>query len=382
MKIDAHYYAVLAFSRACGFKKQYSADIAYASQYVDDAIINQLSIADKPADQVLPHLKLIESVPCFFDMATCHTYTKVKTFNYTSMIKNTSPFHFIPGCDGNNFVKQMRCKENGIILQKLFDSITSRDADDMSGQDRAIMLGIFLHVFADSYSHQGFSGLLSKVNDIKNLEVENNSGRIIDKLPKFMHSIKDKIYTKLDRAMPAYGHGQAGPYPDLPYLSWSYTYDSSDEFSDIKKSSGTIDNTSRYKNAFSEIVKILDRFAEKYPDYRDRKALTDDQLKPLFDCLVEKKSDKKRINHWIDTITRQGLFDNNDPRLRYNKNQWLEDAFLNFDEKKFNEREVYGAIPAENFEGSKWYSFYKAVHQYKNDFFTYCEKEGQLMIPH
>jgi hypothetical protein len=37
MKIDAHYYAVLGFCRACGFGKASAYDIAYASQFVDDA---------------------------------------------------------------------------------------------------------------------------------------------------------------------------------------------------------------------------------------------------------------------------------------------------------------------------------------------------------
>ena len=39
MKIDAHYYALLAFARAIGFKKECAHRIAYASQFVDDAKI-------------------------------------------------------------------------------------------------------------------------------------------------------------------------------------------------------------------------------------------------------------------------------------------------------------------------------------------------------
>ena len=39
MKIDAHYYALLAFCRACGFDKESACTIAHASQFVDDAKI-------------------------------------------------------------------------------------------------------------------------------------------------------------------------------------------------------------------------------------------------------------------------------------------------------------------------------------------------------
>ena len=44
MKIDAHYYAVLGFCRACGFNRESACTIAYASQFVDDAKINHVVI--------------------------------------------------------------------------------------------------------------------------------------------------------------------------------------------------------------------------------------------------------------------------------------------------------------------------------------------------
>jgi len=46
LKKDAHFYAVLALSRACGFKKKSANDIAYASQFVDDAKINLINFAN------------------------------------------------------------------------------------------------------------------------------------------------------------------------------------------------------------------------------------------------------------------------------------------------------------------------------------------------
>ena len=36
-----------------------------------------------------------------------------------------------------------------------------------------IKLGITLHAYADTFSHQGFSGILSKVNDVEELATSN-----------------------------------------------------------------------------------------------------------------------------------------------------------------------------------------------------------------
>jgi hypothetical protein len=372
MKMDAHYYAVLAFGRACGFKKEHAWDIAYASQFVDDAKINHIIADDTPKDEVIKHMSRIDSKLCFFDMATCHSYKKIKTFNYNSMIKNTVPFHFLPGCEGNNFVKQLRCREKGILIRQLFDKIIERG--------NLIELGIALHVFADTYSHQGFSGLLSKVNDIKGLRIEDNSGRILDKIPKTLRWAKDKIYTKFDKVIPAYGHAQAISFPDLPYLTWSYSYDSSDEFSNKDEFSEKIQNKKRFTEAFKEIDKILQDFLKRHPKYTEASIKPIDKAE-LFDSLIVKKSDSGRVKHWKKTIEKMGLFDKTDPMFEYNEHKWLDDAFQNYDKKRFRGRKVKGAVLASGFENSKWFSYYKAVHWYKRVFFECCENTGPLVIP-
>ena len=44
MRKDAHYYAILAFCRACRFDKTTSYEIAYASQFVDDSKTNTITL--------------------------------------------------------------------------------------------------------------------------------------------------------------------------------------------------------------------------------------------------------------------------------------------------------------------------------------------------
>jgi len=210
MKIDAHYYGVLAFCLAAGFDKKSACTIAYASQFVDDAKVNHLVIEGQIPEGV--RYDVIDGLPSFFNMATCHSYTRIKTFNYDAMINNTATFHFVPGCNGMNFVKKMRCKEAGPVIENVLQ--------EALGEDDLVKLGIVLHAYADTFSHQGFSGLLSKVNDIDQVEILEGSGILADKYRKGLRWFREVLSEWGDWVIPAYGHGQALLLPDHPYVTW------------------------------------------------------------------------------------------------------------------------------------------------------------------
>ena len=375
MKIDAHYYAVLAFCRACGFKKDSAHKVAYASQFVDDARINHIVIQGKPGNIQCDN---IDHQPSFFNMATCHSYTRMKTFNYEAMTNNTCAFHFVPGCKGPNFAKKLRCgKESPVITEILKKGLE---------QDDPIKLGVMLHAYADTFSHQGFSGLLSKVNDIKECKALSKIPRNwSDKFAKAAKWFtKNKFDKLLDSVMPAYGHGQAMEYPDLPFLRWSYEYDYSDQFSASYKSSEEIDNRLRYTEAFQKIKGIIKDYLKRHPQYRDggerREVEGKGQFAILFDTLLTEKTDQERIGNWQKTIIARRLFAKTDPAYAYDENEWLREAFANFAKEKFNQRKVEGAILSANFPDSNWYRYYLAVKWYKEEFFSSCSK-ASLEIP-
>jgi len=368
---DAHYYAILAFCRACGFNKESAYVIAYASQFVDDAKINLMFLNN--TSDIIEH-DIVGNKPAFFNMATCHSYFRIKTFNYEAMVNNTIAFHFVPGCQGENFTKKLRCKEEAPIILDILE--------DVFIEDDLIKLGIILHAYADSYTHQGFSGMLSKVNDIKNCEAKNkvNLG-LFYKILNYFAQFSRKQYEKLfDRIMPAYGHGQALEFPDIPYLVWSYEYDDSDEFngSYLKVQ---IDNKARFKRAFNNIRKHLENYLIKHPQYFDSE-LRFDNFDLLINTLVsEDFQDNKREMNWKGLLIEQGLFNNADlDSIIYDENKWLKEAFSNFDQEVFDNRTVEGVQLADNFLNSNWYYFYLAVKWYKIKFFEYCTKY-QLNIP-
>lgn len=366
MKLDAHYYAVLAFCRACGFKKKSAHQIAYTSQFVDDAKINHIVIQGNPGNI---QYDVIDNQPLFFNMATCHSYTRIKTFNYSAMINNTCAFHFALGCKGKNFAKKLRCTEESPVIVNILNE--SLEQDDL------VKLGMALHVYADTFSHQGFSGLLSKVNDIKECKT-------LSKIPwSKVHKIvsffkwftKDKFDKLFDKAMPAYGHGQAMEYPDLPNLTWSYKYDYSDQFSTSYKSSGVIDNKERFKRAFQKIREHLEDYLKRHPQYQDENVSFQD-FDILFDTLVANKTNKEREKNWQKTLVSQGLFKKTDSELTYDEDRWLKDAFENFEKKKFHQRKVEGVELTPTFSDSNWYKYYLAVKWYKERFFYYCSQSN------
>ena len=384
MKIDAHYYAVLAFARACGFNKESAYQMAYASQFVDDAKINLMTIEDDPGADVKHDV--FNGKHMFLNMATCHSYTRLETFNYDAMINNTCAFHFVPGCEGKNFPEKLRCKEESEVIKNILNKALE--------EPDPIKMGIVLHAYADTFSHQDFSGLLSKVNDIQGCRNKSNLPNdwkdIAYKIGKFFvrQDLMDKL---LDKGLPAYGHGQAALFPDLPYLTWAYENDISTKFSSTPKDEKKIENRQRFKRAFEKIKIHLEAFLEKYSEFRDLGEKLQ-RFDVLFDTLTEENNTRNRIEDWKNLMVKNELFKKeelfekkvlfkkNDAIYDYNENRWLKEAFANFDEKKFHERTVRDVELDKDFTNSNWYKYYLAVEWYKDEFFDNCSKLG-LDIP-
>jgi hypothetical protein len=371
VKKDAHYYAMLGFCRGCGFDKESALTLAYASQFVDDAKINLMFIKN-PNKKI--QYEIVGNRPAFFNIATCHYYFKIKTFNYEAMINNTCAFHFVPGCQGDNFSKKLRCAEESPVIVDILEEALL--------EDNLIKFGVALHSYADSFSHQGFSGLLSKVNDIKNCRSQNKEYflGIFDGFLNTLEGFGKQRYEKLfDTFVPCYGHSQALDYPDLPYLEWSYKYDQSSGFYNRYRET-KIDNRDRYSRAFKRIRSYLQRFLSKHNHYRDSD-LEYDNFDLLLKTLTSKKSDWAREANWIRVLVTSGLFNKRDLDLIiYKEDQWLKEAFCNYSPKTFNNRTIKEVELAADFSDSHWYQFYLAVKWYKRKFFEYCRKYG-LVFP-
>ncbi|RAK12547.1 hypothetical protein C8C77_105109 [Halanaerobium saccharolyticum] len=373
MKKDAHYYALLAMARSVGIEKETAHKIAYASQFVDDAKVNKITLAaDNPSDLLS---QLGDEI---INAATCHSYSDLSTYNYSSMTANTSAFHFVPGCEGKNFPKKMRCKKESKIIETIVEEAVN-NADP-------IKLGITLHAYADTYSHQGFSGIASKVNDVEGVR-ENN------KIPsKILELIKEKSWKQIgvrflplvseqkrDTVVPAYGHGQVYSYPDIPYLEWRYEYDATDNFSSQYQVS-RVKNNERFIEAFKKIKDILENFLENNEQYRDDSTVEIDCAE-FNSILTARKVEEERIADWKEFMLTKGLFSSSDQNIiEYDHNIWLKEAFKDFINCDFEKRIVNGVHLADDFLQSNWYQYYQGIQWYKKAFFKAAEKNG-LSIP-
>ena len=389
MRIDAHYYAVLAFALQCGFKKESAKTLAYASQYVDDAKINQLTI-----DGSTYAVKLdCQTSKSLLNMATCHSYSHLKTFNLAAMINNTCAFHFVPGCEGDKFAWKMTCKPGGPVLQEIKDRAIA--------EDDLVKLGIVLHAWADSYSHQGFSGLLSKPNDIKELRADSkvylSKGIYTSTLIVWFRRdiLKRNFDNIFDRLVPPYGHAQALHYPDEPYIKkWFYKYDENDIFYKGHKIP-VRNNIEIYGKAFESITSILKQYLEKHPVHKEKNFSYLTPSTELYDILFLRKNVEKREKKWIKKLLQMEPFKgSNEKDIKYDDKLWLSEAFANYetDPDIFTEkgklsthrevrRIVQGARLKPTFPDSNWHRYHLAVRWYKEQFHELCHK-NQLPFDH
>jgi len=371
LKRDAHYYATLALCRACGFNKESAYLIAYASQFVDDAKINLMFI-DNPKAEI--EYNIVDNQPAFTDMATCHTYFWLKALNCKEMEKNTCAFHFVPGCGGNNPTQKLRCKEESPLILDILN--------DVLLEDDLIKLGIVLHAYADTFSHQGFGGFIDKINYIKNCKAKTEGylGLVDSIVYLFEYFSQYEDESLLNRIVPAYGHGQAMDFPDIPYLEWSYEYDESEDSSGCYKEVD-VNNKVRFKRAFRGIEKYLKMYLLKHGKYADSNNQEFERFDMFIETLLLEKTDKTREEKWKALLIEQNLFRIYELDLIvYDENKWLEQAFVNFDPLLFYNWKVEGVQLAEDFLDSCWYQFYLAVKWYKQKFFGYCIKY-QLCFP-
>jgi hypothetical protein len=289
MKKDAHFYALLVIARSVGIEKESAHKIAYASQFVDDAKVNIITLAD---DNPAAILSALDDSDKIINAATCHSYSDLSTYNYSSMTANTSAFHFVPGAEGDNFPKKMRCKKESKIIKAIIEKAVNT-ADP-------IKLGITLHAYADTFSHQGFSGIASKVNDVEEVRADNQIQLSIFQLlrEKRWQEIGTRFSTfvselRRDKIIPAYGHDQVYSYPDIPYLEWRYKYDATADFSSQYRVS-RVKNKERFIEAFRKIKEILQEFLENNEQYRDD-SIAEVDYEEFNSILTARKVEEERI---------------------------------------------------------------------------------------
>jgi hypothetical protein len=239
MQIDGHHTATYVAARIAGFSFEEAEKVAYAAQYVDDATnagIVQFAQNDYLYSRIASAHKMID-YSNFIDVE-----------NHLAWI----PFHFLPG---NGLLPAGESPEGGEIAKLICrpDSHIARDMLRRAALDRNTprglhRLGISMHVYADTFAHQGFVGSLSVANQAQQLtsgDTELDARIKAATKKELIDTLRDNVKAFLQVAgkviglmvherrwpsefarsflhkMPV-GHAAADVYPDQPYLRWKY----------------------------------------------------------------------------------------------------------------------------------------------------------------
>lgn len=265
MELDMHYYGTYAMARAAGLKQEVCATIAAASQFVDDN-------ADKATMGLGDGARLDVE-------ATAHHVLNLKNIDPEDQRQIWVPFHFLPGNEGDSYSQRLICTKDSKIARKMIELNLKLIHHPFALQ----LLGITAHVYADTFSHYGFSGVSSVEN-----RVVNGSFRFHDLAPEIKRYITAKAKKFKWKYRPctfrqfikscgaeffsqALGHGAVMTYPDRPYLKWDFVYENAPG----AKPCPLRDNPATYLECCERLHELFRRVALEQPEFSETLAFRD-----------------------------------------------------------------------------------------------------------
>ncbi len=262
MQRDMHYYGTYAMARAAGLAPKACQIIATAAEFVDDN-------GSKETIE-FPDGGRLDFIP------TAHHTLAIKNIDRHAQRLIWVPFHFIPGNKGKTTSERLLCRKDSVVAREMIDH-------NLSLVDKSFGLylaGISAHVYADTFSHYGFSGVSSRWNRINASSF--NLGKLDQKIQTYIKKKAQSFRQKYRREMGrlpnfrdllmssaaetlsgALGHGAALTYPDRPYLRWQFDYEHPE-----RRSSGLRDNPATFLDACRKLHDMFHRLGKQYSDAR------------------------------------------------------------------------------------------------------------------
>lgn len=293
MEKDFHYYLIYGIAKTAGFD---DADIiAASSQFVDDNNEGQFSIDGQPA--FFP-----EKIPAngghFYPIMTQSLSprsldTYVQKYVYV-------PFHFVPG-------------DNSVVIEGRRNPLSTTPASPHATavltkaleSGNPYLLGIALHSYADTWSHQNFTGIQEDWNSVY------------------------PWYNVFKSIVPNIGHAEAGHSPDVI----------SEEWTDHRLGEKII-NRKRAFQATAAIYKAMRRKSKSGPYWTD--------VRRDFRQIINARDYDDRKQKIDDFLTVNG----HDAVPGYSEDSWIDAAL---------DREGGRIVMSERFEETHWCRFHQAA---------------------
>jgi len=329
MRKEIHFYCVYILARSVGLDPEKSKLIANCSQYVDDHIY------DFPLR--------FENGAIFKQIPTAYKPTQVnKIVPQDVSIEPTLIFHFLPS--GSVLI----IETNSPIIQGICNyAIKEKDA---------YLLGIVLHVLADSYSHKYFKGVYDPYNKVR-----------IVKGKKHVRSLLKYFLTFI----PPIGHGMVDTVPDIPNIVWAF------------KRNNQVTPVSNFINtqlALKSILETLKSFCKlHYPELYSEK-LNKSVLIKLYDLIRILPENSEKCCKMIQNAIQANYFSfpdyqAGDVRVTYDADKWFsetvrltEPSGLKNVIKIYLKHKIFSYYPCkahQDFYTSHYYRFNKAAQKYK-----------------
>jgi hypothetical protein len=306
MQIDMHFYGVYALARAAGLKDETARTVAYASQFVDDAIEDDVVV--------------ISNEKCVIPSMTSH-----KPLDYQNALPGDQwkvwvPFHFLPGneSDSGYFVERMVCRKNSKVARALCTHALDPKNKDLWPH----LIGIAAHVYADTFSHYGFVGFSHAWNKVKSntIKPKPRESSILHYIIGKFEQFKTRVASGAAELIPV-GHGAVATYPDRPYLEWKYEYESHQEDQVIRRK-----NSKDFLEGAENLFKFFSQFAEASPRDKDPAGARKwGKINGAVQEIIEYEGPKdNRVKQWKRALLK-GVFSNvsdTDQYIRYDETAW------------------------------------------------------------
>lgn len=309
MDIEFHYYITYILSRKAGYSKDDAYTIAYSSQYTDDNT-HRYYVNYKDGGHYLNEISQTMDI-------TKPSAKRQKIYPL---------FHFIPGgneaeetcsfdCDDKKCFVTIPNSENANLLLK-----TAIESQDL------YRIGIAVHAFADTYSHQNFLGFKNK----------GNARNLVDLIPNI-------------------GHADFRHEPDKVHNDWKDMR--------LGENAAVVNNDDRFMEAAKQIFIHLYKSKNSQSNDNDATAKFDELN------LEIKLREAMKESYWLGSDSEARVesykkicqeLDSED--YQYDSKKWRHAAV----KKEKIELDIFDRYWAtDDFEESDWYKFQSAVIDYR-----------------
>ena len=225
MQRDFHYDVIFALAKEAGYRHSDANTIAYASQYVDDNTDREYTVTDDEGKFYVGFPEKIgKSGDLYFPIIT--QAVDIAAFKVGIQRYVYAPFHFIPG---DNTV-EIKGKKNPLCTTRGCKNAEDLLKTALKSKDLH-KIGVALHVYADTWSHERFSAF---------------------------HEDWNRVYktSSFKSLRPNIGHAEVLHKPDEISVNWV----------DERFAKQKIDNRERALLAAEQIFEFLKKGSAKWKD--------------------------------------------------------------------------------------------------------------------